>query len=129
MGVQYTGYTTSLSIEDVNIGIGAYPIDEQGYPTSADDTETYFFQMGSGWFESTPKHRSPAVPNTTTSVFTGANPNYQTSLIPYTYGQIYLNRYRNFPYMNMGFNLTPTPDNNKSWTEDEIEYRTNVDGN
>jgi hypothetical protein len=128
-GVKYTGFTTNFIIDDVNIGIGAYPIDDQGYPTAPDDTENYFFQIGSGWFESTPKHRSPAQPNLTTSVFTGQNPNYQTSLIPYTYGQIYLDRYRNFPYMNMGFKLTQIPDNNKSWTDTEIGLRENLDGN
>ncbi len=128
-GVQYTGFTTNFIIDDVNIGIGAYPIDEQGYPIAPDDTENYFFQIGSGWFESTPKHRSPAQPNLTNSVFTGSNPNYQTSLIPYTYGQIYLDRYRNFPYMSMGFKLTQIPDNNKSWTNTEIGLRENLDGN
>jgi hypothetical protein len=128
-GTKYTGFTTNFIIDDVNIGIGAYPVDNEGYPTAPDDTENYFFQIGSGWFESTPKHRSPAQPNLTTSVFTGSNPNYQTSLIPYTYGQIYLDKYRKFPYMDMGFKLTQIPDNNKSWTDTEIGLRENLDGN
>ena len=128
-GVQYTGYTTNYVIDDVNLNKSAYPVDEEGYPMAPEDTESYFYQIGSGWFESTPQHRSPAKTNTTLSVFTGNNPNYQTSLIPYTYGQEYLNRFRKFPYMNLGYNLTPVSDNNKSWVDDEIGFRRNVDGN
>lgn len=128
-GVPYTGYTTSFIIDDVNIGRGAYPLDEEGYPKAPEDTESFFFQLGSGWFESTPQHRSPATPNTSTSVFTGTNPNYQTSLIPYSYGQIYLDRFRKLPYMNIGYDLTPVADNNKSWTTDEVGFRQNLDGN
>ena len=128
-GVPYTGYTATYVIDDVNIGKSAYPVDDDGYPSAPEDTESYFFQLGSGWFESTPQHRSPAKTNTTLSVFTGNNPNYQTSLIPYTYGQEYLNRFRKFPYMNLGFDLTPIPDNNKSWTDNEVGLRQNLDGN
>ena len=128
-GVPYTGYSTTYIIDDVNIGKSAYPVDNEGFPSAPEDTESYFFQLGSGWFESTPQHRSPAKTNTTLSVFTGNNPNYQTSLIPYTYGQEYLNRFRKFPFMNLGFDLTPTPDNNKSWTDNEVGIRQNLDGN
>jgi len=128
-GVQYTGFTSTYTFEDVNFGLGEYPIDEEGYPKSPANTEGYFFQIGSGWYEQTPKHRAPEEVNLTNSVFTGNNPNFQTSLIPYSYGQIYLNKYRNFPFMNLGYDLTATIDNNKSWCDFEIGRRENLDGN
>lgn len=128
-GYTYTGFTTTSIIKDVSITSDEYPMDENGYPYSPEDTENYFFQIGSGWFEQTPQHRAPEQVDYTNSVFTGSNPNYQTTLIPYTYGQVYLDRFRNFPYMDLGFKLTETIDNNKSWVENEIGLRSNLDGN
>lgn len=99
-----------MVIEDSNVTRNDYPIDQNGFPYSPEDTEDYFFQKGSGWFEQTPSHRGPEQVNLTNSTFTGQNPSYQTSLIPYTYGQIYLNRYRYFPFMNpLGFTLFRIP--------------------
>ena len=128
MGVPYTGFTTENTIQDVNINRDEYPMDENGYPSAPEDTETYFFQSGSGWFEQTPDHRAPEQVNLTTSVFTGANPNFQTSLIPYSYGQDYLDRFRKFPFMNLGYKLKINVDNNKSWTDKEVGLRTNLEG-
>jgi hypothetical protein len=128
-GVQYTGFTTTYTFKDVNFGANEYPIDGEGYPLSPPDTEEYFFQKGSGWFEQTPKHRAPQQPDLTNSVFTGSNPNYQTTLVPYTYGQVYLDKYRNFPFMSLGFDLRPITDNNKSWVDNEVGLRQNLDGN
>lgn len=127
-GVQYTGFTTNITYTDVSITREEYPMDENGFPQTPENTESFYFQIGSGWFEQTPAHRSPETPDLTNSVFTGSNPNYQTTLIPYTYGQVYLERFRNFPYMNFGYRLTPTIDNNKSWTDREIGLRSNLDG-
>jgi len=126
-GNTYTGFTTSFKIEDSNVNLDEYPIDEFGYPTTPPDTEDYFFQIGSGWFEQTPQHRAPEEVNLNSSVFRGSNPNYQTTLIPYTYGEIYLQRFRKFPYMSIGYNLTRQVDNNKSWTSDEVGLRSNLD--
>jgi hypothetical protein len=126
-GVPYTGTTTTTSYEDVNFAISEYPVDDEGYPSVPEPSDSYYFQIGAGWFESTPKHRSPEQINLTNAVFTGSNPNYQTSLIPFSYGQIYLNRFRYFPYTKLGFNLRETIDNNKSWTNNEIGLRTNLD--
>jgi hypothetical protein len=92
-------------------------------------TDTYFFQIGGGWFESTPQHRMPEQVDLNNSVFTGENPDYQTRLLPFNYGQEYLERYRSFPYMNLGFNLRKTVDNKKSWTDNEKYLRKNFDGN
>jgi len=85
--------------------------------------------MGSGWFEQTPQHRAPENVDLTNSVFVGNNPNYQTVLLPYSYGQEYLNRYRKFPFMDLGYTLRETIDNNKSWVDNEVGIRTNLDGN
>ncbi len=128
-GVQYTGFTTENIIKSSNARLEDYPIDEDGYPSAPAETEDYFFQIGSGWFEQTPKHRAPEELNLTDSVFTGTNTNYQTSLSPYKYGQDYLDRFREFPSMSLGFFLNQRIDNNKSWTDSEIGYRKNIGGN
>jgi hypothetical protein len=128
-GFEYTGFTVVTNIYDVNVFRSEYPVDDEGYPEAPENTEGYFFQIGSGWFEQTPSHRAPAQAEPTINVFTGTNPNYQTVLKPYSYGQEYLNRFRDFPFMPLGYNLTAIPDNNKSWVNDETGLRTNFDGN
>ena len=85
--------------------LGDYPIDAEGYPNAPANTETFFFQIGAGWYEVTPQHRSPDQVQLTGNVYTGQNYDIQTQLTPFTYGQTYLNRYRDFPYMNEGFKL------------------------
>lgn len=129
-GVQYTGITTQSFSQQADIPRDEYPVDSLGYPTAPTETDTYFFQSGSGWFEQTPKHRARTAFNPTTSVFTGANPNYQTELVPYTFGQNYFDRFRKFPYMNpMGYSLDKKRDNNKSWSVLETNFRINEDAN
>jgi len=128
MGVQYTGFTTSNTIEDSNVQIEEYPVDSDGYPQKPLISGEYFFQKGAGWFESTPQHRSPEKVDLTNSVFSGNNPDFQTILQPFTYGQEYLNRYESFPYMGVKFNLRKEIDNNKSWTNTETGLRSNLDG-
>ena len=127
-GVTYSGFTTTTSLEDVTLTSNDYPVDSGGYPSSTVNNDSYFFQMGAGWFESTPKHRSLEQVDLTNSVFTGSNPNYQTKLAPFTYGQEYLNVYRKLPYIDLGFNIRQTIDNNKSWVDDEVGNRSNLDG-
>ena len=114
-GTHYSGFTSSTQTYLVTETRTAYPVDEFGYPQAPANTENYFFEKGAGWFESTPQHRSPEVVNQTSSVFTGNSPNIQTTLQPFSYGQEYFDRFRNFPYMNLGFNLKLVPDNKKSW--------------
>ena len=127
-GQLYTAFTSSATYEDVNIRLDDYPIDFEGYPKAPVNTETYFFQIGSGWYETTPQHRSPDQVQLTGNVFTGQNFNIQTQLAPFTYGQTYLNRYRNFPYMNEGFKLQKVVDNNKSWLADDDKIRVSTQG-
>jgi hypothetical protein len=114
-GTQYSAFTSNTQTYLVTETRDAYPVDEFGYPQAPVNTENYFFEKGAGWFESTPQHRSPEVVNQTSSVFTGNSPNVQTTLQPFSYGQEYFDRFRNFPYMNLGFNLKLVPDNKKSW--------------
>ena len=114
-GVHYSGFTSATQTYLVTETRESYPVDNFGYPQAPANTENYFFEKGAGWFESTPQHRSPQVVNQTTSVFTGNSPNVQTTLQPFSYGQEYFDRFRNFPYMNLGYNLKLVPDNKKSW--------------
>ena len=115
LGVTYSAFTSSTQTFIVDQTIANYPVDEFGYPKAPLNTPTDFFEKGAGWFESTPQHRSPQVVNQGSSVFTGNSPNVQTSLQPFTYGQEYFDKFRQFPYMNLGYNLKYVVDNKKSW--------------
>ena len=127
-GSGYTGFTTMTSLQDVTLTSNDYPVDSSGYPLSPVNNDSYYYQMGAGWFESTPKHRSPEQVDLTNSVFTGSNPNYQTKLTPFSYGQEYLNVYKKFPFTDLGFNLRKVTDNNKTWVDTEVGIRNNLDG-
>lgn len=126
-GVTYTGNTFDETILSVNTVREDYPVDEMGYPVMPQESENFFFQLGAGWYQRTPEHRSPEMINYTTSVFTGENFNIQTSLEPFTYGQKYLQRYRKFPFLNNGFRIVRIPDNKKSWNVDEPDFRISTD--
>ena len=122
-GQIFTAITTSTAYQDVTITLEEYPMDSQGYPKAPINTEDYYFQIGAGWYESTPQHRSPDEVQLTGLVYTGQNYDIQTQLQPFTYGQIYLDRFRDFPYMNEGFKLRKIVDNNKSWLSDDDKLR------
>jgi hypothetical protein len=122
-GRQFTAITTNTTYENVVISLEDYPMDEQGFPKAPPDTESYFFQLGAGWYESTPQHRSPDEVQVTGEVFTGQNYDIQTQLQPFSYGQKYLDRFRKFPYMNEGFKLRKTVDNLKTWLSDDTKLR------
>jgi hypothetical protein len=127
-GQLYTAFTSTATYQDVNIMLDDYPIDAEGYPNAPANTETFFFQIGAGWYEVTPQHRSPDQVQLTGNVYTGQNYDIQTQLTPFTYGQTYLNRYRDFPYMNEGFKLQKVVDNNKSWLSDDDRIRVSTQG-
>ncbi len=122
-GVTYTAFTPTSQTTFIDTVRGDYPIDEEGYPTNPTFTNSYFFEMGSGWYEQTPKHRANQQLDLTNSVFTGQNPDIQTALEPYTYGEKYFDRYREFPYMDLGYELTAVKDNLKSWAQDTTGVR------
>ena len=127
-GVTYTGFTTEVSLITVDANRDDYPVDELGFPKAPVQTEDMFFEKGAGWYEQTPEHRSPEILDVSGSVFTGQNPSIQTSLEKFTYGQKYFNTFRNFPYMDLGFGLTRTYDNKKSWADSEVGFRKSQNG-
>ena len=127
-GQLYTAFTTNSTYTDANITLDDYPMDFEGYPKAPVNTESYFFQIGAGWYETTPQHRSPDNVVITGNVYTGQNFDIQTQLQPFTYGQPYLNRFRDFPYMTEGFKLQKIVDNNKSWLADDDKIRVSTQG-
>tara|TARA_R110002020_G_scaffold118029_10_gene269885 strand:+ start:23223 stop:26759 length:3537 start_codon:yes stop_codon:yes gene_type:complete len=121
-----------------------YPIDEQGYPKAPRETPNYYFQRGAGWFEETEEHHGDMMVDLEKSVFSGCNPNVVTKFNQFSWGGFfgnlppdvnsndpgapYLERFRKFPYMKWGFNLTPVVDDKKSWIKidrrnEDREYR------
>ena len=129
MGTQYTGFTTQTISQNVDTVLEDYPVDSLGYPSMPQQSDSFYYQIGGGWFESTPQHRMPEKVDVTNSVFTGENPTFQTTLLPFNYGEQYLQRYRQFPYMDLGFRLRKVVDNKKSWTDEEDTLRRSSDGN
>jgi hypothetical protein len=130
-GQTFTAFTTEDVYESVSISRIDYPVDDEGYPKSPLETEEMFFQKGAGWYQTTPQHRSPDEVQITGLIYTGQNYDIQTQLQPFTYGQLYLDIYRQFPYMREGFKLRRIVDNNKSWleTDDRIRVSTQADYN
>tara|TARA_B110000503_G_scaffold116250_1_gene175183 strand:+ start:5420 stop:8389 length:2970 start_codon:yes stop_codon:yes gene_type:complete len=122
-GKTFTALTTSYQIDIVNETRSDYPVDVQGYPSTASATTEYFYEMGSGWFEQTPKHRALQKVDITNSVFTGQNPDVQTVLEPYTYGSKYFDRYTKLPYTTLGYDIIKVNDNLKSWANDSLGLR------
>jgi hypothetical protein len=127
-GQLFTAFTTTDIYQDVIVERENYPVDEFGFPQAPIDTEQMFFQKGAGWYESKPDHRSPNQVQVTGQVYTGQNYNIQTQLEPFSYGQQYLDVYRQFPYMKEGFKLKKVPDNKKSWLEDDDKLRVSTEG-
>jgi len=130
LGTTYTGYTTSASIELTTSTLADYPVDPYGYPKPPTNNDSYYYQLGSGWFEQTPEHRSDEVADLANSSFDPTNPYLISSLKPFTYGQEYLDKYRNFPSMGtFGFEITKTIDNQKSWEINTETRKNNSDFN
>lgn len=130
LGTDFTAYTSQRVVADADAVRGDYPVDDEGYPSSVQDSPSYFFQKGAGWFELVKDHQSPQEVNVTNSIFTGQNFDIQTVFEPFSYGQKYLERYRKFPYMSLGFSLTKITDNKKSWVyyQDGLRRGTNGSG-
>lgn len=127
VGINFTGVTLQNTVEDVFSVRDDYPIDEEGYPKRPEETDDFYFQKGAGWHERTPEHRSRELVDVTSSVFTGQNPDVQTKLADFTYGEMYFDRFRNFPYTETGFQLQEILDNKKSYTDFETGSRINRD--
>jgi hypothetical protein len=122
-GRTFTAFTTNQTTTQSLFRIEDYPIDENGFPKTPEQTNNFFFQEGGGWFEQTPNHNSGQEAIITNQTFTGQSPNSQLQEIPPTYGQLFLNRYRTFPNMNgFGFNITKIKDSIKSETDTDPRY-------
>lgn len=129
LGIPYTAYQSINRYEITTNTREDYPVGDDGYPKAPRHTEDMFYQKGAGWYKSTPQHRSNEIVNTTNLVFTGQNENIQTELEPFTYGEKYLNIYKKFPNMRMGFNLLRVDDNKKSWVDTKNQSRKNNNAN
>jgi len=122
--IQYSSTSHNFIRED-------YPIDNQGYPKSPRETPHYYFQRGSGWFEETEEHHGEIIIDLENSVLSGCTPQVVTKMNQFSWGGFfgnlppgvssndpgapYLERFRKFPYLNMGFGLTRIVDDKKSW--------------
>ena len=125
-GLQYTGYTNISAIKRITNNLEDYGIDNFGYPKSPRATEGNFFQKGSGWFEQTPQHRSEEEIDLKNSSFNNTNPFITSKIKTNTFGQDYMNKYRSFDGMiNVGYTLTKTSDNQKSWPSEMVGNRSN----
>lgn len=125
-GITYSSVTQNTSLINVNFNTENYPLDrETGYPQPKKSSQL-FFQMGAGWYQLTPKHKSLEI---STKVGTGASAEYGTEFEPFTYGNKYLDIFRKFPYIDEGFTLSKYVDNKKSWSRDNTLMRVSVDGN
>ena len=122
-GETYTAFTPQSITTFTEEVRGDYPMDDEGYPSVVSPTDSYYFEMGSGWFEQTPQHRANETIDVVNSNFTGSNPNIQTSLEPYTYGEKYFEKFRDFPNMSLGYDLVSVKDNKKSWTDESLGIR------
>jgi len=126
LGVIYTGFTSGGFISFNSNTRQDYGIDDKGFPKSPRATENTFYQKGSGWFEKSPKHRSPEIIDDANSSFDPRNLSLKTKLQPFSFGQEYMDKFRKPDFMGgMGYTLTRINDNKKSWVSNEVGNRVN----
>jgi hypothetical protein len=114
-GQTFSAFTTNLASSVSDFSITDYPINIDGYPKTPDQTTNFFFQQGQGWYEQNSFHVSENVVQVSTLTFTGTSPNTQVTQLAPSFGQQFLQRYRNFPNMgSLGFNISANKDNQKS---------------
>ena len=128
LGVKYSAFTTTNVVNNVIVFRENYPVDDEGFPKAPTESNNYFFQQGAGWYELTKDHQSLLIINTSGSTFTGTSFNLKTEFQPFTYGQKYLKRFRNFPYMTLGYNISKITDNKKSWVNTDTDVRLGTKG-
>ena len=119
LGRTFSAFTTNLASTPSNYSITDYPINSDGYPKTPDQTTNFFFQQGQGWYEQNSFHVSENVVQVSTLTFTGTSPNTQVTQLAPSFGQQFLQRYRNFPNMgSLGFNIVSYKDNDKSFANE-----------
>ena len=111
-----TGTTTLKQTTD-------YPIDPTTYlpKTPTTNQENIFFQMGSGWYDTTLDHRSPDILDTENSILTGRTKTILTKSKPYTYGEDFFDIYRTLPGLDYGFTLRSEIDNLKGQVINDLD--------
>tara|TARA_R110002012_G_scaffold2077_3_gene9814 strand:- start:3666 stop:11855 length:8190 start_codon:yes stop_codon:yes gene_type:complete len=121
-----SGYTfgTQSLVSDIPYSRKDFPVNDQGFPIVPQVGNDSWFQAGAGWFEQTLEHRGKRITDFSNSVFTGNSPTVKTKLNAFTYGEPYLERFRRFPSMMDGFDISRTVDNKKSWVEEEDRFQT-----
>ena len=122
-GVQYCAFTVNTQIDFVNFYRSDYPFDSEGYPKPPVNNEIFFYEKGAGWYERSPSHVSPLEVDRSASVYTGSNPVNVTKYQNFVYGGKYLDRFRDFPEINLGFEIRQVADNQKSWTDNQTGLR------
>ena len=114
-GQTYSAFTTNLTATESNFLITDYPINIDGYPKTPDQTTNFFFQQGQGWYEQNSFHVSENLVQISTLTYTSTTPTVNVIQVAPSYGQQFLQRYRNFPNMgSLGFTINSSKDNEKS---------------
>lgn len=133
-GVSYPAYSyyTGVTGSSTSFSRTMYPVEEStALPRKVEDLDNdLFFQMGSGWYDSTLTHRSPDILDVDNSITTGRVKTLLTKSSPYTYGEDYFDMYRNLPGLDTGYELENRVDNSQSqlvsYDSDLIFNRKNI---
>jgi hypothetical protein len=131
-GINQFYYETGTTYH--NFTLLDYPVDQSGYPKRPLITDNYFFQRGAGWFERTEEHKSELITDFDNSVLSGCTPHVVNRFREFTWGGFwtmgqysnlaeapYLDRFRRFPHMSIGYGLTRVIDDKKSWVRVDDE--------
>ena len=114
-GRVYSAFTTNTVISDSDLALLDYPINDNGYPKTPDQTNNFFFQKGQGWYEQNSFHISENLVETSILTFTGNTVNVKVIQQAPSFGQQFLERYRKFPNMEgLGFNVIAKKDSQKA---------------
>jgi hypothetical protein len=122
-GRTFTAFTTNTLSTQSLFTIEDYPITPEGFPTIPAQTNNYFFQEGAGWYVQNKNHNAGTQAVVTNQNFTGQSPNSQLQEIAPSFGQQFLNRFRQFPNMEgFGYVVEKITDNLKSTSDDTTIY-------
>jgi hypothetical protein len=114
-GKTYSAFTTNVVSSNSPYTIADYPINENGYTKTPDQTNNFFFQKGQGWYEQNSFHVSETLVETTQLTYTSTTPSVKVIKQAPSFGQQFLDRYRKFPNLNgIGFNVSANKSTLKS---------------
>jgi hypothetical protein len=122
-GRTFTAFTTNTLSTESLFSIEDYPINSEGFPTIPAQTNNYFFQEGAGWYVQNKNHNAGQQAIVENQTFTGQSPNSQLEDIAPSFGQQFLDRFRQFPNMeSFGYVVNKITDNLKSTSDDTSIY-------